>query len=139
MPASPPEKPSGGCGRPNGPMVRGTGSISGWSRSAAPFRAPGRLDASLLAKSDGYATGLIVYTLREAGLPVDHPAVRKGLQWLRANQQDVQVGQQIRPAWRTHSINYDREHGGEEGEPWPRMFMSDAATAFSVLALVGSD
>src|SRR5438445_11340608 len=78
-----------------------------WSRSAAPFRAPGRLDASLLAKSDGYATGLIVYTLREAGLPVDHPAVRKGLQWLRANQQDVQVGQQIRPAWRTHSINYD--------------------------------
>ena len=110
-----------------------------WSRPAAPFRAPGRLDASLLAKSDGYATGLIVYTLREAGLPIDHPAVRKGLQWLRANQQDVQVGQRIRPAWRAYSINYDREHGGEEGEPWPRMFMSDAASAFAVLALVGSD
>ncbi len=110
-----------------------------WSKPAAPFRAPGTLDASLLAKSDGYATGLVVYALREAGLPLDQPAVRKGLQWLRANQQDVQVSPQIRPAWRAHSLNFDREHGGEKGEPWRRMFMSDAATAFAVLALVGSD
>src|SRR5262249_60929443 len=56
-----------------------------WSRTAAPFRAPGTLDASLLAKSDGYATGLIVYTLRQAGFPTDHPAVIRGLQWLSAN------------------------------------------------------
>lgn len=110
-----------------------------WDKPAAPFRAPGTLDASLLAKSDGYATGLIVYTLREAGLPVDHPAVRKGLRWLRANQQDVQVGQQMRPAWRAHSLNFDREHGGDKGEPVRRMFMSDSATAFAVLALAGSD
>jgi squalene-hopene/tetraprenyl-beta-curcumene cyclase len=110
-----------------------------WSRPAAPFRAPGTLDASLLAKSDGYATGLIVYTLREAGLPVDHPAVRRGLQWLRASQQDVQVSQRTRSAWPAHSLNFDREHGGERGEPWRRMFMSDAATAFAVLALIGSD
>jgi squalene-hopene/tetraprenyl-beta-curcumene cyclase len=110
-----------------------------WDKPAAPFRAPGTLDASLLAKSDGYATGLIVYTLREAGLPVDHPAVRKGLRWLRANQQDVQVGQQMRPAWRTHSLNFDREHGGDKGEPVRRMFMSDSATAFAALALAGSD
>jgi squalene-hopene/tetraprenyl-beta-curcumene cyclase len=110
-----------------------------WDKPAAPFRAPGTLDASLLAKSDGYATGLIVYTLREAGLPVDHPAVRKGLRWLRANQQDVQVGQQMRPAWRAHSLNFDREHGGDKGEPVRRMFMSDSATAFAALALVGSD
>jgi len=110
-----------------------------WDKPAAPFAAPGTLDASLLAKSDGYGTGLIVYTLREAGLPVDHPAVRRGLRWLRANQQDVEVGQQMRPAWRAHSLNFDREHGGNKGEPFRRMFMSDAATAFAVLALVGSD
>jgi squalene-hopene/tetraprenyl-beta-curcumene cyclase len=110
-----------------------------WSKTSAPFRAPGTTDAALLAKSDGYATGLIVYTLRQADLPVGQPVVRKGLQWLRANQQEVQVSQHTWHAWRTHSLNYDREHGGEKGEPWRRMFMSDSATAFAVLALVGSD
>jgi squalene-hopene/tetraprenyl-beta-curcumene cyclase len=110
-----------------------------WDKPAAPFRPPGTLDASLLAKSDGYGTGLVVYTLREAGLPLDHPAVRRGLRWLRANQQDVEVSQRMLPAWRAHSLNFDREHGGNKGEPFRRMFMSDAATAFAVLALVGSD
>ena len=110
-----------------------------WNQTAAPFRAPGTLDASLLAKSDGYATGLIVYTLRTAGVPVEHPAVRTGSQWLRAHQQDVQVNQRMHHAWRAHSLNFDREHGGEKGEPWRRMFMSDSATAFAVLALVASD
>ena len=48
-------------------------------------------------------------------------------------------GAGIERAWRTHSLNYDREHGGDKGEPWPRMFMSDLATAFAVLALVESE
>src|SRR5215813_13102938 len=110
-----------------------------WSKTAAPFKAPGALDASLLAKSDGYATGLIVYTLRRAGYPASHTAVSKGLQWLRANQSKVEVNQQSWPAWRAHSLNYDRERGGEKGEPWRRMFMSDSATAFAALALIASD
>lgn len=110
-----------------------------WSKTAGPFRAPGTLDASLLAKSDGFATGLIVYTLRQAGFPVGHPAVSRGLQWLRTNQSRVQVNQHDWPAWRAHSLNYDREHGAEKGEPWRRMFMSDSATAFAALALVASD
>jgi hypothetical protein len=38
-------------------------------------------------------------------------------------------------AWHSHSLNYDREHGGEKGEPWRRLFMSDTATAFAILAL----
>jgi squalene-hopene/tetraprenyl-beta-curcumene cyclase len=104
-----------------------------------PFRAPGTLDASLLAQSDGYATGLIVYTLRQAGVPVSHPAVSKGLQWLRANQHPVHVNEQAWPAWRAHSLNSDREHGGKKGEPWRRLFMSDSATTFAVLALLSSD
>lgn len=110
-----------------------------WDKTAAPFQPPGTTDGSLLAQSDGYATGLIVYTLREAGLPLQHPAVSKGLEWLRTNQRDMQVDQQRWTAWRAHSLNFDREHGGEKGEPWRRMFMSDAATAFAVLALAGSD
>lgn len=110
-----------------------------WDKAEAPFRAPGTLDAALLARSDGYATGLIVYTLRQAGVSTGHPAVARGLQWLRANQQSVQVGEHAWPAWRAHSLNFDREHGGEKGEPWRRLFMSDAATAFAVLALTASD
>jgi squalene-hopene/tetraprenyl-beta-curcumene cyclase len=110
-----------------------------WSKTAVPVQAPGTLDAALLAQSDGYATGLIVYTLRQAGFPVSHPAVSKGLQWLRANQQKVQIGEHEWSAWRAHSLNFDREHGGEKGEAWRRMFMSDSATAFAVLALVASE
>ena len=110
-----------------------------WSRTSAPFRAPGMPDVALLSKSDGYGTGLIVYTLRQAGLPVGQPAVNRGLRWLRANQQDMQVSQHSWKAWRAHSLNFDREHGGDKGEPWRRMFMSDSATAFAVLALVASD
>jgi squalene-hopene/tetraprenyl-beta-curcumene cyclase len=110
-----------------------------WNQTATPFRAPGTLDASLLAKSDGYATGLIVYTLRQAGLPVSHPAVSKGLQWLRTNQHEVPVKEHAWRAWRAHSLNFDREHAGDKGEPWRRMFMSDLATGFAALALVGSD
>jgi squalene-hopene/tetraprenyl-beta-curcumene cyclase len=107
-----------------------------WNQKAAPFQAPGKLDSSLLAKSDGYATGLVVYALRQGGLPVTDPAVSKGLQWLRANQRNVSVKDHTWTAWRAHSLNYDREHGGDKGEPWRRMFMSDLATSFAVLALV---
>ena len=110
-----------------------------WSKSAAPFRPPGTTDTSLLTKSDGYGTGLMVYALRKAGLPVNHPGVSSGLKWLVANQQQFQVGEHSWHAWRTHSLNFDREHGGDKGEPWRRMFMSDSATAFAVLALVGPE
>jgi hypothetical protein len=110
-----------------------------WNRVAAPFQSPEMRDPSLAAKSDGYATGLIVYSLRQAGLSVEHPVVKKGLQWLRANQFPVRVGDHEWPAWRAHSLNYDREHGGSRGEPWRRLFMSDAATAFASLALSSSE
>ncbi len=38
-----------------------------------------------------------------------------------------------------YSLNFDTEHGGEYAEPWRRMFMSDAATAFAALALLPSE
>src|SRR5262245_32387600 len=110
-----------------------------WSKASAPFKPPGMPDAALLNKADGYGTGFIVYTLRQAGLRPDQTAVSRGLQWLRGKQQDVQVGQHSWHAWRAYSLNFDREHGGEKGEPWRRMFMSDSATAFAALALVASD
>ncbi len=110
-----------------------------WSGSEAPFKSPGELDDTLLAKSDGYATGLVVHALREAGASASQPAVDRGLRWLRASQGAVKVNDQTPPAWRAHSLNFDREHGGDKGEAVRRLFMSDLATAFAVLALSESD
>ena len=65
--------------------------------------------------------------------------MKHGVQWLKAHQQSVPVGERSYPAWRSYSLNHDREHGGEKGEPWRRLFMSDAATAFAVLALLAAE
>ena len=89
----------------------------------------------MLAKSDGYATGLVAFALCRAGLPGDAPALRKARDWLAANQVEIQIDQQHWKCWRTHSLNHDREHGGPRGGPWNRMMMSNLATAFAVLAL----
>jgi hypothetical protein len=94
---------------------------------------------SLLSKSDAYATGLVAYAFREAGLPADDPSARRAREWLQANQREWQIDDGHWDCWRTYSLNYDREHGGDEGEAWRRMFMSDAATAFAALALLPSD
>jgi len=107
-----------------------------WNRTDAPFAAPGMTDGPLLSESAGYATGLVVYGLRQAGIAVEHPAVAKGQAWLRAHQRAEQTGDEAWAPWRAHSLNFDREHGGDKGEPWRRMFMSDLATAFAVLALL---
>ena len=110
-----------------------------WSKTAPPVKSPGDLDASLLTQSDGYATGLVVYTLKQAGVATSHAAVRKGIRWLESNQRTVPVTDVPGRAWHAHSLNYDREHGGEKGEPWRRLFMSDTATAFAILALAESN
>lgn len=110
-----------------------------WNRTAAPFQSPGRRDQELAAQSDGYATGLIVYTLRQAGISATHGTIQRGRQWLRAHQLPIRVGDQDWLAWRAYSLNYDREHGGARGEPWRRLFMSDAATAFAALGLLASE
>ena len=106
-----------------------------WSKTAPPVKSPGDLDTSLLTQSDGYATGLVVYTLKQAGVPTSHAAIRKGLRWLETNQRAFPVPDVPGRGWHAHSLNYDREHGGEKGEPWRRLFMSDTATAFAILAL----
>jgi squalene-hopene/tetraprenyl-beta-curcumene cyclase len=117
-----------------------------WSKTAPPFKPPGEIDASLLSQSDGYATGLVVYTLEQTGVSSGNAAIRKGIQWLERNQHTLPVPDVPGRGWQTYSLNYDREHGslhydsalrGEKGEPWRRLFMSDTATAFAVLALAG--
>jgi hypothetical protein len=73
--------------------------------------------------SDGYATGLILHVVQLAGLSREHPGVAKGLAWLRGNQQPS-------GAWPGYSVNKLRDPESNAGK-----FMSDAATAFALLAL----
>jgi squalene-hopene/tetraprenyl-beta-curcumene cyclase len=74
--------------------------------------------------SDGFATGLVTLALQAAGVPASDPRVAKGLVWLRANQ-NRQTGQ-----WFASSQNKNRDPNSDIGK-----FMSDAATAYAVLAL----
>jgi squalene-hopene/tetraprenyl-beta-curcumene cyclase len=106
-----------------------------WTKTEAPFAPPGTTDAVLLGGADGYATGLALYAMKQSGLGRPRPAVAKGVAWLLANQSAGKVDDPAWAPWRAHSLNFDREHGGEKGEPWRRLFMSDLATAFAVLAL----
>jgi squalene-hopene/tetraprenyl-beta-curcumene cyclase len=73
------------------------------------------------APSDGYATGLVLYVLRQAGVPATEGAVRRGVNWLKANQR-------ASGRWFTRSVNADRAH-----------YISHAGTAFAVMALQACD
>jgi squalene-hopene/tetraprenyl-beta-curcumene cyclase len=81
----------------------------------------------LETKSDGYATGLATFAMEQAGVKPGDPALKRSLQWLRQNQ-DASDGRW--PAW---SLNKQRELTSDAGR-----FMSDAATAYAVMALEAS-
>jgi hypothetical protein len=93
----------------------------------------------LLERSDGYGTGLVTFALRESGVSANDAGLKRATEWLEANQSDVQIDRHTWKCWRTHSLNHDREHGGARGGPWKQMLMSDAATAFAVLALSSAE
>ncbi len=78
-------------------------------------------------KSDGYATGLVIFALEQAGVPRSQARVEKGLAWLDHNQ-DPNEG-----LWRSYSVNKQRDPNSNVGH-----FMSDAATAYAVMALKNS-
>jgi squalene-hopene/tetraprenyl-beta-curcumene cyclase len=73
--------------------------------------------------SDGYATGLVLHVVQTAGVPKSDAKVAKGLSWLKNNQ--AATG-----AWRCASLVKKRDPDSHTGK-----FMSDAATAFAVMAL----
>lgn len=78
-------------------------------------------------KSDGVATGLITLVLQEAGVPRDNVQLRRGLTWLMSNQNTAEG------YWPASSVNKRRSLTSDTGR-----FMSDAATAYAVLALIES-
>ncbi len=84
-----------------------------------------RADRTLVeTKSDGYATGLVTYTLQQVGIAPESVQMKRGLDWLVRNQIE-QEG-----SWPAYSLNKRRSPSSDAGR-----FMSDAATAYAVLAL----
>jgi squalene-hopene/tetraprenyl-beta-curcumene cyclase len=69
------------------------------------------------APSDGYATGLVLYVLRQAEVPPAKEPIRRGVKWLETNQRES-------GRWYTRSINADRAH-----------YLTNAGTAYAVMAL----
>lgn len=84
-----------------------------------------RLDGSPQdTNSDGFATGFTVYVLEQSGVARQSEALKRGRAWLEKNQNKTDG------SWLTYSINKKRELTSDAGR-----FMSDAATAYAVLAL----
>jgi squalene-hopene/tetraprenyl-beta-curcumene cyclase len=81
-------------------------------------------DTPLAGKSDGYATGLIVFVLPQAGVPSEDIHVQRGRSWLLNNQNKTEG------RWPGYSLVNRRDPSSGTG-----LFMSDAATAYAVLAL----
>jgi squalene-hopene/tetraprenyl-beta-curcumene cyclase len=73
--------------------------------------------------SDGYATSLVLHVLQTAGATKSDATIARGLDWLKTNQ--TSTGE-----WRGVSVVKKRDPASHVGK-----FMSDAATAFAVLAL----
>jgi squalene-hopene/tetraprenyl-beta-curcumene cyclase len=95
--------------RPNGGWS--LASLGDWKRR------DGLLNDPVVAPSDGYATGLVVYVLRQAGLPSEHEAIRRGVAWLKSSQRES-------GRWFTRSVNNDKYH-----------FIANAGSAYAVMAL----
>ena len=81
-------------------------------------------DTPLAGKSDGYATGLIVFVLGQAGVTHKDSHLLRGRSWLVSNQN------QTEGLWPGYSLVNRRDPSSGTGR-----FMNDAATAYAVLAL----
>jgi len=98
----------------------------GWSASSLVAKEWKRKDGTPMdARSDGYGTGLMVTALEQSGAASARAAIAKGLAWLERNQDPS-------GAWLSTSLNKQRDPATDAGR-----LMTDAATAYAVLALGG--
>src|SRR5271165_4284495 len=74
--------------------------------------------------SDGYATGLIAFALEQGRWPQAQGSLKRAIDWLGQHQERSDG------RWAASSLNKQRELSSDAGR-----FMSDAATAYAVLAL----
>lgn len=95
----------------------------GWSLTE--FGSWKRRDSTaLVTRSDGVATGLAVVAMNAAGVAQGDKRMEDALAWLGKNQ-DSAAG-----SWAGYSLNKQRDPASDVGR-----FMTDAATAYSILAL----
>jgi squalene-hopene/tetraprenyl-beta-curcumene cyclase len=92
-----------------------TASLGSWTRNDG---------TPLDTRTDGYATGLATFVLESVADARTAPQVKRGLAWL-VSHQDRATG-----TWFAASLNKQRDPASDAGR-----FMSDAATAYAVLAL----
>jgi len=83
-----------------------------------------RDNTPLESANDGYATGLVAFALEQLNNPGNAPALKRARTWLSQNQN------QSDGRWPASSLNKHRELSSDPG-----LFMSDAATAYAVMAL----
>ncbi len=81
------------------------------------------VDLTKPVESDGYATALVVLVLEESGTSRQDNMLKHGLEWLEQHQGND-------GSWRSFSLNARRDPQSDIGR-----FMSDAATAYAVMAL----
>jgi squalene-hopene/tetraprenyl-beta-curcumene cyclase len=90
-------------------------SLGNWKRHS------GEANDRHNAPGDGYATGLVVYVLRQTGLPKDQTVIQQGVNWLCSHQRES-------GRWFTRSLSNDRHH-----------YITHAGSAYAVMALRACD
>lgn len=91
--------------------------VGGWKRKDG---------TPLETKSDGYATAVVAIALEQADMTSYLPELMRALSWLQHSQEAADG------RWLAYSLNKQRDLSSDVGQ-----FMSDAATAYAVLALNG--
>jgi squalene-hopene/tetraprenyl-beta-curcumene cyclase len=103
---------------------QGQEADGGWTlKSLGPWK--DHPEAPPQPGSNAYATALVALSVQEYGISREDPRVVKALNWLKSHQDHD-------GSWTASSLNKRHEAGSIQME-----FMRDAATAFSVLALLG--
>jgi squalene-hopene/tetraprenyl-beta-curcumene cyclase len=74
-----------------------------------------------IGPSDGYASGLVLYVLRQAGMSSTDRPIQRGVSWLKTHQR-------VSGRWFTRSLNADRAH-----------YITNAGTAYALMALTACD
>ena len=99
----------------------------GWTLASLGAWKP-RPEAPPAGGSNSYATGVVAFTLEQAGVRSSDKVLARGLSWLKSRQ-NPQTG-----AWTADSMNHHHDPGS-----MPALFMSDAATGFATMALLAGE